>query len=61
MDRFERGLADPQEAKVVSECMYCSGEIYEGQTYTKAGDEPYCNMKCYAESIGAVTITAGEE
>jgi len=60
MDRFEQGLTDPQEAKVFCECMYCGGEIYEGQVHTVAGNESYCNMKCFAESIGAVTITAGE-
>lgn len=31
MDRFSRGLPDPQEARVVGECDGCGGEIYEGE------------------------------
>ena len=61
MDRFAQGIADPQEAKVETECMYCGQEIYSGETFITVGDEPYCNFKCFAESFGAITITAGDE
>lgn len=59
MDRFERGLPDPQEAEVIDYCP-CGGEIYEGQQAVKVGNELHCNYRCVAEAFGAVTITAGE-
>ncbi|NEZ45365.1 hypothetical protein [Paenibacillus alvei] len=61
MDRFERGLPDPQEAKVVDECLECGAEIYQGQTAVKAGDGHCCNFKCFALALGAILITVGEE
>lgn len=36
----------------------CQKDIYEGQEVIKVGTSGiYCNMGCWAESIGAVTIT----
>lgn len=36
----------------------CQKDIYEGQQVIKVGlDGIYCNMGCWADSIGAVTIT----
>lgn len=60
MDRFERGLPDPQEAEVI-DYRPCGGEIYEGQQAVMVGHVLHCNYRCVAEAFGAVTITAGEE
>jgi hypothetical protein len=32
MDRFSVGLPDPQEKKVVGECLGCGGEVYAGES-----------------------------
>lgn len=61
LDRFEQGLPDPQEAKVIEECLGCGNEIYEGQDVVHYGDELYCNYKCLADAFGATRITAGED
>lgn len=40
----------------------CQEAIYEGQQVIKVGsDGIYCNMRCWADSIGALTIEIGEE
>lgn len=31
-----------EELKVVLKCDYCGEEIYEGDTYYKAGEDNYC-------------------
>lgn len=59
MDRFEQGLPDPQEAKVVGYCDECSGEFYEGQEVLTIGQDRVCNFKCLVSYIGAETITVG--
>lgn len=61
MDRFEQGLPDPQEMKVVGHCDECGGEIYEGQTVISFGADRLCNSDCLINYLGAVTISAGED
>ncbi|OMF04012.1 hypothetical protein BK129_18805 [Paenibacillus amylolyticus] len=39
----------------------CASEIVEGQITVRYGKDLYCKMSCMAKSIGAVTITAGED
>ncbi|MCZ1267497.1 hypothetical protein [Paenibacillus tundrae] len=39
----------------------CATEIVDGQIAVRHGKDLYCEMGCMAKSIGAVTITAGEE
>ncbi|MGX4583336.1 hypothetical protein [Paenibacillus chitinolyticus] len=62
LDRFEVGRPDPQEAEVLEYCANpnCGGEIYEGQSVVRYGSDLCCDMKCFANAIGAVTIVAGE-
>lgn len=61
LDRFEVGRPDPQEAEVMDYCVNprCGGEIYEGQTAVRYGSGLCCDMKCFADAIGAVTIIVG--
>jgi hypothetical protein len=40
LDRFSQGFADPQEARVVGECLCCGGEVYEGEEVWET-DEGY--------------------
>ena len=39
----------------------CGAEIVDGQIAVRHGKDLYCSMGCMAKSIGAATITAGEE
>ncbi|WFR60833.1 hypothetical protein P9222_20090 [Paenibacillus amylolyticus] len=39
----------------------CVTEIVDGQIAVRHGADLYCKLSCMAKSIGAVTITAGEE
>ncbi|OPG94123.1 hypothetical protein B2I21_33180 [Chryseobacterium mucoviscidosis] len=39
----------------------CASEIVDGQIAVRHGKDLYCKLSCMAKSIGAVTITAGEE
>lgn len=39
----------------------CASEIVDGQIAVRHGKDLYCKLSCVAKSIGAVTITAGEE
>lgn len=60
MDRFERGLPDPQEAKVFGYCDECGAEIYEGEEVWGFGSDRFCTKDCLCDFIGAFTITAGD-
>lgn len=56
LDRFSRGLTDPQAAPVVVTCAACSGEIYEGElVYSISGD--IIHPDCLAEHTGAVLMS----
>ncbi|KGP80109.1 hypothetical protein P364_0122190 [Paenibacillus sp. MAEPY2] len=39
----------------------CESEIVEGQIAVHHGKDLYCKLSCMAKSIGAVTITAGDQ
>lgn len=39
----------------------CASEIVEGQIAVHHGKDLYCKLSCMAKSIGAVTITAGDQ
>lgn len=39
----------------------CATEIVDGQIAVRHGKDLYCKLSCVAKSIGAVTITAGEQ
>ncbi|MGP3787189.1 hypothetical protein [Paenibacillus sp. 1A_MP2] len=39
----------------------CASEIVDGQIAVRHGKDLYCKLSCMAKSIGAVTMTAGEE
>lgn len=62
MDRFEQGLPDPQQAKVVGYCSNpsCGGEIYEGQQAEWFGDNMYRCIPCLFEAEGTVISAEGE-
>lgn len=62
MDRFEQGLPDPQQAKVVAICANpaCDGEIYEGQYVDHFDTTLYCCTRCLFETEGTVITVEGE-
>lgn len=39
----------------------CASEIVEGQIAVRHGKDLYCKLSCLAKSIGAVTISAGDQ
>ncbi|KKC49560.1 hypothetical protein VE23_25030 [Paenibacillus sp. D9] len=62
LDRFARGLPDPQEQEPahVMDCtnVECSKPIYAGDKVWRDGSELYCCLKCLAADRGAYTIYA---
>ncbi|MCG7385058.1 hypothetical protein [Paenibacillus sp. ACRRY] len=62
MDRFEHGLKDAQDARVVAHCANpaCEGEIYEGDYVDRFGEDRYCCTRCLFEAQGTV-ITVEDE
>ncbi|WP_156897613.1 hypothetical protein [Paenibacillus massiliensis] len=63
MDRFERGLHDPQDSETeVHPCAAdnCPNDIPTGYTGWDCGGEICCSAECAAKHMGAEEITVGE-
>lgn len=50
-DRFERGLPDPQEARIVGKCEQCKYEIFEGNEVIRYEDLMFCDTFCLQEHL----------
>lgn len=62
MDRFEFGVPDSQEVKVVHRCQETGYEIYEGNTYieTPEGEAIIDDFEIVMRKYGLIRKTAGE-
>lgn len=51
-----------QAKNVIDHCDDCGLEIVAGQDFWRVGkEEIYCKVSCWASSIGAITISVGDE
>jgi zinc-finger of the FCS-type, C2-C2 len=53
-------FAEPEEEKVLSECVYCDSDLYEGDTVFKYDAEHYCSIECVAYDLTEIE-TLGDE
>ncbi|GAV11504.1 hypothetical protein [Paenibacillus sp. NAIST15-1] len=62
MDRFEFGVPDINEAKVLLKCSESGYEIYEGNTYieTPEGEAIIDDLEIVMRKYGLIRKTAGE-
>jgi hypothetical protein len=61
MERFERGLPDPQDIEYeVQNCAACGDDLQPGIQGWDCGGEICCSSDCAARYMGADEITVGE-
>ncbi|GED33994.1 hypothetical protein P9G84_22535 [Brevibacillus centrosporus] len=54
-------MTTSEKLQIVDHCEECGGELIQGQSVWKVGENLLCTRACMLNYVGAVTITAGEE
>ena len=61
-DDYLRALTEPaQEPQVITQCAYCTEDLYEGESLVGDGCKVYCNWECARNGHGIKEIEIQEE